>query len=157
MESLRSYILSLVCAASFCGILSGIAGEKGTAAGLRKLIFGIFLCFSVITPLKSLHFEDLLEPIADIREDALATAAMGKTLYQESLSEVITSQAETYILDKAQSLGLTVTVSIQPDDSGKPYRATITGIIPEDHMRALSDILEGDLGIPKERQIWRNS
>ena len=98
-----------------------------------------------------------MEPIADIQEDALATAAMGKTLYQESLAEVITSQAETYILDKAQSLGLTVTVSIQPDDSGKPYRATITGTIPEGKMQALSDILEGDLGIPKERQIWRNS
>ena len=157
MESLRSYILSLVCAAAFCGILNGIAGEKGIAVGLRKLICGVFLCVSVISPLKNLDFDGLLEPITEIREDALATVAMGKALYQESLAEVITGQAETYILNKAQSLGLAVTVSIQPDDSGKPYRATITGIIPESRMQALSDILEGDLGIPKERQIWRNS
>lgn len=157
MASVRNYILSLVCAASFCGILKGIAGEKGIAAGLRNLIFGVFLCFSVISPLKNLDFKDFLEPITDIREDALATAAMGKTLYQESLTEVITSQTEAYILDKARYLGLEVAVTVQPDDSGKPCRATITGTITEVQKQTLSSILEEDLGIPKERQIWRNS
>ena len=157
MEVIREYILSVVCAAILCALLTGVTGEKGSAASVRKLVCGIFLCLTVISPLGKVRLEDLLEPITDIRQDALAVSAMGQNLYQESLSQVITDQTEAYILDKAQSLGLELTVTVQPDESGKPYRATLRGRTEKKDREALSGILETELGIPKERQLWSES
>ena len=157
MTAVKEYILSVVCAAVLCSILSGIAGEKGSAAPIRKLVCGIFLCFTVIAPLGNLHLTDFLEPLGDIRQDALAASAMGQTLYQESLSQVISEQVEAYILDKANERGLQLTVSVQPDETGKPHRATMVGEISESQQQELSSVLESELGIPKEHQQWNES
>lgn len=154
MSGISSYILSVVCAAILCAVLTSLSGEKGISAPIRKLICGIFLCFSVIAPLRTLDYSDFLEPMNDIRQDALATAAMGQTLYQESLTQVITENTEAYILDKAKGLGLSLSVTVHPDDSGKPFRVTLAGNAGEMAREALTDILESELGIPKERQIW---
>ncbi len=157
MERVSEYILSVVCAAILCAILTGISGEKGSTASIRKLICGIFLCFTVIAPLGNFRLTDVLEPIGDIRQEALATSAMGQTLYLGSLTQVITEQTEAYILDKARSLGLGLTVRVYTDDNGKPYRVDLTGNATDSDREALSQVLESELGIPKERQIWNGS
>ena len=157
MDSICEYILSVVCAAILCAILSGISGEKGSTAPIRKLIYGIFLCFTVISALGQFHLTDILEPLGDIRQEALATSAIGQALYQESLTQVITEQTEAYILDKAQSLDITLTVQVWPDENGKPHRVSLEGIVPEAGREALSEALEAELGIPKEHQIWNES
>lgn len=157
MEGIREYILSVVCAAIVCAVLTALSGEKGSAAFIRKLVCGVFLCLTVISPVGKVRLEDLLEPITGIRQDALAVSSMGQTLYQESLAQVIREQTEAYILDKAQGLGLTLSVSVQPDESGRPYRASLVGNAGADDRKTLSDILEKELGIPKERQQWSES
>ena len=157
MGPMAEYILSVVCASILCAILTGLTGEKGTTASIRKLVCGVFLCFTVITPLGRLRLEDLLHPITDIRQEALETAAMGQALYQESLVQVITEQTEAYILDKAKALGLALTVTVHTDESGKPRGAALSGNAGQAQREALSEILESDLGIPKERQIWSES
>lgn len=157
MAGVKEYILSVICAAILCAILTGISGEKGSTAPIRKLICGIFLSFTVIAPLGNLRLTDLLEPLGDIRQDALAASAMGQTLYQESLSQVISEQTEAYILDKANARGVSLTVRVLPDESGKPHRVTMVGEISEAEQQKLMEILESELGIPKERQIWNES
>jgi len=157
MGPMAEYILSVVCASILCAILTGLTGEKGTTASIRKMVCGVFLCFTVIAPLGRLRLEDLLNPITDIRQEALETAAMGQALYRESLAQVITEQTEAYILDKAKALGLTLTVTVHTDESGKPRGAVLSGNAGQAQREALSEILESDLGIPKERQIWSES
>ena len=154
MEEIREYVLSVVCAAIVCSIVSVLAGQKGTAAPMRKLLYGLFLCLTVIRPVAKLRMEDFTLYTEDLNRDALAAAAMGTGIYEESLAEIISEQTEAYILDKAQSLDLNLTVTVQTDRSGIPNRVTLRGNAGGDAQQRLSEMLEEDLGIPKERQLW---
>lgn len=155
MDSICEYILSVVCAAILCAILSGISGEKGSTAPIRKLIYGIFLCFTVISALGQFHLTDLLEPLGDIRQEALATSAIGQALYQESLTQVITEQTEAYILDKAQSLRLQIRVQLKlEEETLHPASVSIIANVSPSAKEEMEHWLCRELGLTKEDITW---
>ena len=153
MEAIRDYILTIISAAILCAILTSIVG-KSAAAPIWKLVCGIFLCFCAARPLT----QNSLEPLATfpdaLLEQAQSAAAMGEELYKEARLESIKQESEAYILDKAQSLQLDLFVRIHLTDSGLPDYVTLTGSVNPQAKTKLQKILEHDLGIPKERQLW---
>ena len=156
MRSLAEYIISVSAAALLCGILNSMM-LKGSAKEVLKLVSGLFLAFCVIRPVSDLRLPEITEIGESIREEASAAVTAGEKLAVNSARDSISEQLEAYILDKAQSLDITLTMQVWPDENGKPHRVSLEGIVPEAGREALSEALETELGIPKEHQIWNES
>ena len=76
---------------------------------------------------------------------------------EAALETGIEEELASYIWDKAQALGLScqvcVTVETGADGIPVPRSVTVTGAYSED----LSEIIETDLGIPREQQNWQEA
>lgn len=154
MDSVKSYLLSVICGAIACALVSGLADKKGTIGALMKLITGVFLVFTVISPIASLEIEELSLFTADLQEEAAAAAALGQEISEESLAAYIKEEAEAYILDKATSLNAALTAEVTLGEDLQPESVILSGEISAYAKFRLETILEEDLGISKENQLW---
>lgn len=155
MEGLRQYVISVVAAALICGILSGLV-QKGAAKELVRLIGGLFLAFTVIRPIAGLDFNALADISFPYAQDAEQTAALGENMARQSLADIIKAESEAYILDKAAALNaaITVEVTLSGDDPPIPVSATLCGEVSPYARQQLEGILQSELGIAKENQLW---
>lgn len=156
MEALRQYILSVTAAAILCGIVKSLCSGASFEKGIHMLC-GLVLAVTVLTPVLRIDLDQLIGKFtASYSQDALAVTTFGAESYQNSLSALIKQKSEAYILDKAAQLNAPVDVSIEisAEDLPLPVFAHIQGDISPYAKHQLSQILEHDLGIPKENQKW---
>lgn len=156
MEQLGKYILSVTAAAAVTGILSGLSDPKSGIGALLKLIGGLFLAFTVISPVAKLDFESLTAFAESYSSEAAAAAAVGENIRSDAVADIIKSRLEAYILDKAgmYQAELTVEVVLSQEDESVPEGVTLRGSVSPYVKGQLQRMIEEDLGIPKENQEW---
>ena len=157
MENISNYILSVVAAAILCACISLFPGKESGSRKMITAICGAFLVFVMIAPLKNFDFSfysDYFSEINDLVQDAVSD---GKNSANDSLSAIITEETESYILDKAATLGADITVEITLDSSIPPIpsRITIKGAVSPYVKQMLTQYITQQLGIPKEAQTWK--
>lgn len=153
MEALRQYVITVVAAAMLCGIVTGLF-PSGTGKQVVKLICGLFLAYTVLSPISRGDFSELTDFPARYETDASEAAAAGEKLARDSVAEIIKSETEAYILDKAESLRAEVTVEVSVNVENVPDSVTISGAVSPYARRQLQTIIESELGIAKENQQW---
>lgn len=156
MEAVRQYLLSVTAAALVCGIAQRLLGKKGTAAGVGKMLTGLFLAFTVISPFTELRLGDLTDFTAGFEAEAADAAAAGQSSTRKALAESIINRTQTYILEKAKGLNLelSVEVKVSEADIPLPVEVRLSGSAAPYAKQRLQTIIEDDLGIPKENQLW---
>lgn len=156
MDALREYILSVTAAAILCGILRTLIGEKGTAAGIVKLICGLYLAFTVIRPVAQVELSEFSFFTAEIAEDAQEAVNAGEDFVRDSVSHIIKSETEAYILDKARTYGAEIQVEVILSDATQPIpeKIKIKGALSPYVKTQLQSMITEDLGIPKENLSW---
>lgn len=156
MEGIREYLLSVTAAAMLCGIVTALTGEKGSQAGLVKLICGLFLCFTVISPYAKVRIEDFSDYASDILTEGERAAQEGEDYSAQALRQIISDETRAYIMDKAETYGaeIQVEVELSRDDPPVPKGCTISGSISPYVRQQLKKMLINDLGIPEENQTW---
>ena len=156
IDGIRGYLLSVVAAAVISGIVKRLMGDKGNQGAVAKLLTGIFLALTVVSPLAKVEVGRLADIVGAYRADGLAAAAVGEEMTRQALAESIKAQSEAYILDKAAALEVALTVEIEMTDTDipVPYRIRLSGQVSPYAKNKLSGIITEDLGIEKERQIW---
>lgn len=156
MDGIRQYLLSVTAAAIVCGIITGLLGKKGTQAAIVKMLAGLFLALTVIQPFAKLRITALTDYAHDISVDASSAVDMGTTAAQAALAAGIKAQSEAYILDKADAWDASLSVEVSLSDSipPTPQKIYLTGQVSPYTKAQLSKIIEDDLGISKENQIW---
>lgn len=155
MEDLRQYVISVVCAAIFCGILLSLL-QKSSARDILKLLCGLFLAFTVIRPISQIGELDLSDFGLSYSEDAAQAAALGEKYTREAMAEIIIEETEAYILDKAEALNVSLEadVTVSLDDIPVPAAVRLTGEVSPYAKGELQRIIENELGIAKEDQLW---
>ena len=150
------YLLSVVAAAMICGIATTLLGQKGSLGTAVKLLAGIYMTLSVIAPWGQVRLEELNHWKEQINADAEQISSSGQNAAREAMAESIITSTQAYILDKAETLGAEVTVEVMLDDSPipVPIRVRIRGNISPYNREKLGSIIQRDLGIPTEAQIW---
>lgn len=154
MQQLRAWIFGLVGAALFCAVVSELTPE-GRTKSVQRLLCGIVMTLSLISPLLDFDFESYAVNLSRYRVEAEAVAA-GTGEISNSLSRMfIEEDIEAYILDKAQELGCglsQVEVELQWSTEGcwYPVSARLTG----QYNSQLSGLIEAELGIGQKRQDW---
>ncbi len=155
MESLRQYVISVTAAALICGILTGLV-KKGAAGELIRMLCGLMLAFTVLYPISGLDLESLTLDLLPSAREGESLAAQGEKITRQSMADIIKSDTEAYILDKAAALevNLTAEVSLSEDDVPVPVGVILSGAVSPYARSQLTNVIERDLGIPKEKQLW---
>lgn len=154
MKELAQYILTVTVAAMLAAILQSLVG-KGSMAALVKLTGGIFLVLTMLSPLIRWNLPDLDHWLTGLTADGKTLVADGTAMAAAARENIITQQVEAYIQDKASVYQAVLEVEVALDEAGCPVSARLTGdISPYGKMR-LSRMMEEELGIGEEAQLWQ--
>jgi hypothetical protein len=100
---------------------------------------------------------DDIVPVTDLYwSEAEEITAQGENLARQAMEEIIKTQAEAYILDKAADLGvsLDVYVSLTSQDLPVPQGVILTGSVSPYQRSVLSQDIEKHLGIEGGKIQW---
>ena len=153
---MREYILSVIAAALISAIVACLVSGNTIAGKMMRLLCGILMVVTVITPLARISFHSVSDFLSDINFDADTYVSEGERIADNEINAIIKNQSEAYILDKATRMGLEIAVEVELDDSDNsiPCQVTITGTISPYAKGVLSEYITDYLGIPKECQQW---
>lgn len=151
---IRTWILGLAGAAVFCALATELT-PKGMVKNVLGPVCGIVMALALLSPLLSIDFESYSLNLAKYRENAAALTASAEEISDSLSRTIIEEECESYILDKALSLGLAldgadVTVRWSGEGHWYPVSAEMAG----EYSRELSGLIEAELGISAENQIW---
>ena len=155
MDSIRQYVLSVICMVTVCGLVQMLF-QSGTTASLVKMICGLIVTIAVLGPLlkdKILQWDLAFESLAMEGE---LVAADGVCAANEAQKQFIKENTQTYILTKAKEMGadLAVEVQLQEDYPNIPQTVTVSGSVSPYTKRQLAAFICLELGIAEENQIW---
>ena len=155
MTGIKGYIYGIVCACLICGIYLGFAPQKGTTSMYVKLLVGMVMATVCISPLREIKISNVTDWMEVYEQDAAVVANSGQDVAKSYREEIITEQTRAYILDKATSLGLDISVEISLDEErGYPWEVRLAGAASPYAKERLGKIIAQELAVPEERQIW---
>lgn len=156
MDNLRQYLLTIICATMLCAVALRIFEKNSAHNSILKLLTGIYLSITVISPLTDIRLQDITYSLPDYRVEAKQIVEQSNSDVNSQLRGIITHEAEAYILDKATTLGIVIDAEIALSENGNtPQSVIIKGDISPYAKSRMQQIIIKDLGIPKERQLWK--
>lgn len=151
---LKDWLLGIIAAALAVSLAQALTPE-GTVKKIGRLVGGSVLLLAAARPLvglETLRSTPLTVPVPTV-------AAAGEQSGEEVMKTLIAQKAGAYIVDKGRALGLDckAEVGVAQDISGwpVPWEAEISGRWTAGQKKALSRAVEEDLGIPAQRQSFR--
>ncbi len=156
MEYIKQYLLSVISASIICALAMRISGKNKLQSAVIKLLAGVFLSITVIAPWTYIRLQDVTSYFSSMQTDADRIAAQGNEYASNEIISIITQETEAYILDKASVLGLSIKAEIVLNECEPfaPRAVTIYGSASPYAKLRLEQIIENDLGIQKENQVW---
>ena len=115
---------------------------------------------AVLSPLVKIEADELEQMLVQVDPDTEEVQRQAEMAVRQSMEMLIKQKCETYILDKAQQLGLTLRAEVSLSEEGSyptPEKAVLIGYASSAQQQALSDTISNDLGISQDRQEWRIS
>ena len=130
--------------------------SKSTVGTLIRVMSGLLLSIVILSPAVNWNFDAVMTYAASFEETAALAAESGSKLATEEAGLIIKEELSAYILEKAAQLhaDLRVDISLTKDVIPVPESITLRGNISPYAKQKLQKILEEELGITKERQIW---
>ncbi len=148
-------MLSVICAALVCGILTDMSA-KTSFEKLIRLLCSVFLAVTVVYPLIRYRFPGWNADMSIFQPGDGDAVAQGEKIYFQSIASIIRTETEAYILKEAKSIGADLTVAVELDAGNPPApeSVTIRGNFEASVETTLSQLIADELGIPKEHQTW---
>ena len=153
MEAVKDYLLSITAAAVICGCVNSIVSGNSWISRLVKLLCGLFLVVTAIQPVIDIKVSDVYQFTEQLALDADQAVYDGEQIAVDEMKRIIKEKTETYILDKAKTLGTELNVEIVLDGV-LPVGVILTGDVSPYAKGCLCETISQDLGIPLKEQIW---
>ena len=153
---LRTYLLSVCAAALFCATAMALL-PKGSVRRVAGFTCGLLLTVAAIGPLTNLGDYSISEALAALQMQAEEQKAGVTIKNRELVSQIIKEKTQSYILDKAAGLDMSIQVEVSmEEETGQPYPKSvqITGMVSNAQKAALQDYIEENFGVPAVRQEW---
>lgn len=151
--AVREWLTSIVVVTMLLSVAQTLIPE-GTVRKISSFTGGLILLVALLQPaLRTdlgrlrLNFSSYTDAIEDRRSEL---DSAGK----EELAGIIEERTAAYILDKANTLGLTVTVQVETETGSDGVPVPVSVQLTGQRSEALAAYIEGELGIPRERQVW---
>ena len=155
MDRISSFILSIVCASVICSIADILTKDKKQANITVKLLSGIFLAITLLSPIQGFSIDRIFNSWEDLEQDAQAMSQDGQMQANDALISIIKQRMEAYVLEKAEQLGVTLQSEITISETLEPERIILTADVTPYERKQMEKILTEELGISGEEQIWK--
>ena len=153
-ELIRQWIIAVTCAAMLAAILQTLLPKGGTGAAGR-LAGGLLLLIATVQPLLSLDYDSLAQSMTKLRLEEYRSDQELAEANSSLLEELIEQETRSYILDKAEELGMTCQVAVTCEGIPFPKFVTVSGSFTQEQADALSQIIEADLAVPVQNQTYK--
>ncbi len=154
---LSEWVRTLAVGAAFCGVVLLLIPE-GAEKRATRLTCALMLTILLIAPLRRLDTRQLTELLTMKRMETAGFTEDADELSMELCTRIIREEIEEYIWDAARKLGVTeLGIRLRLRETGElpcPWSIALTGTVTEEQKEKLSLLLEGELGIPRQRQTW---
>lgn len=157
MEKVGAWIYSVIC----CGILLSVVQSmlpKGVLKQIGMFAGGILLIITMVKPLINLDAEDLAIYISRLTSEQKSDSEQFSAQNEEMLKTFIAEECQAYILESAKELGIFCKVQVICNDVTEgipvPDQVIILGALRPDEQEALAVLIEEDLGISRDSQIY---
>ena len=156
MGDVGRYLLSVIAVSIICAVATNLIDKSSAHYPVVRLLTGVFLSITVLSPLTSIHISDISAYFEAIEQDGEFYSGQGIQAASELTSSSITDQLQTYILDKASSLGADVhaEVILRDDSVYSISTVSISGNISPYVKTRLQQTLCDELGLSEEQLIW---
>ena len=158
-EGMKNWIIAITACALILAALESLV-PKGAVKKTAAFAGGMLMLLVLLQPITArweVRPAEWLEAAEKEREDyAQALTRESRSL----LEKLIAEESQAYILEWAEELGLSCRVSVgcRSDENGLSFPHEVTVISPamaEHQRQVLSERIETELGIAKERQNFR--
>ena len=161
MDFLRAWFLG-VAGAAMAGVFALAVTPPGAVKKVTQIAAALLLITAVLRPFAGSDSLPVWEDFPTLNADpAIGRTAPGSApgggSSSEILSSIIAEKTAAYIVNKAQAVGLVVSVTARCRDGGlypEPWAVTVCSERPEHAKSALGGMIGQDLGIPPERQTY---
>ena len=149
MEGLRQWLLSAAACAALVSMAWRLCPD-GAARQVARFTGGLLILCALLRPLAAWESPEGLWDASDYRAAVAQTEAELSREAAGVFSDGIARRLEAYIEDKAEGLGASVRAEVTADSRGVPVGVTLRGA----YCAELAEIVEGELGVAKEKQVW---
>lgn len=153
---MRKYLMSVISAALLVTLLQQFV-PKGKLKQLLGVVGGLVMILTVVAPVTSINDDIIPTAISkfSMQTRELQTGIQVKN--RELAARIINNRCSEYILDKAAQMGVEVSVEITMSEQDYPYpiEIEIIGNVSQQDRDILSNMIEQELGVTKERQVWK--
>ena len=155
---LRTWILCLCGTALLCSVAMALTPD-GTVKQTVKLVCGFAVLLALLGLFKGFAYPDFSAYISEYKSSAGHVTEEAVETASKSTRFIIEEKCAAYILDKAASMGVgienaSVTARWSDDGYWYPVSAKMGGSFKEEEKLSLSGVIEAELGIPPDEQIW---
>ena len=160
-EFAGNWIRAIAGAALICAVAFALT-PKGKVKNVLKLICGIVLICAIVNPVIKKNLPNMSMDMSKYRKQADEIANNAEDTKNSMSRTIIEDKLKAYILDKAKSYNaeldeVSVSVKWGDEECWYPYEVSLTASIGEKEKQLISNAIEADLGIPKERQYWSDN
>ena len=154
MDAVREWIISVVTVAMLLSAAQALVPE-GRIRKTFSFSGGLVLMVVLLQPILGMDAENLsFQP--ESYEERVRTRQ--EELEQASRTEweaIIERETAAYILDKADTLGLEISAEVRAE-TGADGLPVLSAELAGEPSEVLAEYLAEELGIPRERQVWKH-
>lgn len=154
---MKQWLMGVIAAAILCTIAQDLS-PRGSVKQVGRLVCAMVLLCAVLSPIKTLDVaaggQWLTDYRAALADSRVALAEQG----EEIQMAVIAEKYRAYIESKGAQLGLDCQARVDCREEGEIYvpdRVEVTGDLSQGDWDGLRRCLEEELGVPPERQDFR--
>lgn len=149
MSGVAGYLMRLICSSIVCAIIGAM---DGNSQGIRRLIAGIFMTLTVLSPMGDLDLPSL--DLDGIHAQAQSAVRDGTAQAKEMRESIISEAYTAYIWSKAAEMGLELEIQLELDEEELLRTVVLTGLASPLERQRLTDAIIQDLGVGKEAVTW---
>ena len=158
MEWFRQWLIGITTAAMLNALAKSLM-PKGVVQQIGRLTGGLVLLLAILHPIYQLD-EGMMEAVFSPYIGQIeAHAEIPESENFSFMKTIIEEECGAYIQDKAKEQGMecraAVTCSAEEDEYPYPKTVLVSGALNESQRSWLEEMIETDLGIPKQAQRYR--
>ena len=157
MEFLRNWMLGITAAAIILALADSLMPD-GTVKKIGKLTGGLLLMIIVLRPFLNLNYESLAGSLASYEFEVQEYSTGIEVENQRLKKIIIEDRTGAYIQEKAKEFGIECSVEVVCQLYEKellcPASITIYGEMTPEQMSKMSNLIEGEIAIPKDKQLF---
>lgn len=158
MSSIGMWVKGIAACAVICGIALAVT-PKGKVKNILSVISGVVLIIAFLQPFLDGDSSFLSMDMSQYRAQADEITGDAEKVQTNLSRTIIEENMNSYILDKAQTLGiddLEVKVVLKWGDEGfwYPYELSLISNCGVYERNRLSTFIETELGVPSSRHYW---